>query len=367
MVVFLLFIYVLAVLFIALPKKDYSSSEKRYLAKFPKTNFETITNGKFEKEYEDFVADHFPFRNTWIGINAYSNLLVGNNGNDGIYNCSDGYLINEPVSNDNRAEVNASVLADFAKSVKLPMTVMIAPSTGYIMDNVLPMNHRPYIDDKLYEQIVSTLGDSAQFVDIRAKFKSEAKNGTQLYYKTDHHWTTPGAYTAYTSLCDALGLTAADKSSFKVEKHSGFYGTTYSGSGFWFTPADSIELWKSDTDKHISLTITEGDKSEKYSSMYFKKHLKEDDKYPVFVDGNHAVETIVNRESDGERVLVLKDSFCHSIAPFLAENFRKITMVDMRYYKNSISEMVKKGNYDRVLVIYGIDNFATDTDLAWLS
>jgi hypothetical protein len=66
------------------------------------------------------------------------------------------------------------------------------------------------------------------------------------------------------------------------------------------------------------------------------------------------------------RLLVIKDSFAHTLAPFLADSFRKVTLVDVRYYKNSVTDLVKQGKYDRVLVMYGIDNFATDTDLAWL-
>jgi hypothetical protein len=112
--------------------------------------------------------------------------------------------------------------------------------------------------------------------------------------------------------------------------------------------------------------ITEGDETNTYHSMYFLNHLEEDDKYPVFLDGNHAIVNIENKNVKKGKVLIVKDSFCHSLAPFLADNYNTVTMVDMRYYKNSISDMVKEGNYDQVLVIYGIDNFATDSDLVWI-
>ena len=324
MAVFLCFVFLMTALFIVTPKTNYSSLEKRYLEDFPEAKLKAIADGTFEKGFEDYLADHFPLRNMWVGINAYSNLLVGNNGNDGVYKCSDNYLINQPVGDDNRVETNTSALISFKENIDVPMTVMTAPSTGYIMADKLPSVHREYR-------------------------------------------TTYGAYTAYVQLMKSLAMSPAKKSDFNITSYKDFYGTTYSTSGFWFNKPDTIELWESKKSDKVSVEITEGDESKTYDSMYFKKHLEEDDKYPVFLDGNHALETITNDRVKKGSVLVIKDSFSHCLAPFLAENFHTVTLVDLRYYKNSVSELVKTGKYDRVLAVYGIDNFATDTDLVWLS
>lgn len=366
MFVFLSFILVMTALFIVTPKTNYSSSEKRYLEDFPETNLTTVTNGEFESGFESFLADHFPLRNMWVGLNAYYNYFIGNNSNDGVYKCSDNYLINKPTGSDNRIKNNISTVTKFKSAVDVPVTVMLAPSTGYVMDEVLPAVHGEYLDDYFFGDIKSELKkNGVGFVDLRSRFK---KADSQLYYKTDHHWTTQGAWTAYEELCRSLKIKPAEESDYEVESYDNFYGTTYSTSGFWLTPPDKIEVWNNSNHKpgDIRLTITEGKESKNYDSLYFKNHLDEDDKYPVFIDGNHALETIKNKNVKRGRVLVVKDSFCHSLAPFLADSFRTVTLVDMRYYKNSVSELVKSGKYDRVLVIYGIDNFATDTDLVWL-
>ena len=367
--VFVCFIFLMVVLLIVTPKKDYSSSEKRYLADFPETNLSTVTDGSFEKGFEEYLADHFPFRNMWIGINAYCNYFMGNNGADGVYKCADGYLINEPITADNRVKTNVETLKKFSESTGVPMTFTLAPSTGYIMSDKLPTVHNEYIDDSVFDNVKAYLNDSEiGFVDLRESFRSTAAKGEQLYYRTDHHWTTRGAYTAYAELCKGLGIKPKSEAAYEKESFENFYGTTYSTSGFWFTPPDDIELWinKKNTEEKITLTLTEGDKQTDYHSMFFRSHLDEDDKYPVFVDGNHSVETIVNKNVKNGKVLVLKDSFCHSMAPFLSDSFNTVTLVDMRYYKNSVSDLVKNGGYDQILVVYGIDNFATDSDLVWL-
>ncbi len=370
MAVFLCFVFLMTALFIVTPKTNYSSLEKRYLEDFPEAKLKAIADGTFEKGFEDYLADHFPLRNMWVGINAYSNLLVGNNGNDGVYKCSDNYLINQPVGDDNRVETNTSALISFKENIDVPMTVMTAPSTGYIMADKLPSVHREYKDDEIFNTMKTQLSKSGiDFVDLRARFKTAAAatDGNSLYYMTDHHWTTYGAYTAYVQLMKSLAMSPAKKSDFNITSYKDFYGTTYSTSGFWFNKPDTIELWESKKSDKVSVEITEGDESKTYDSMYFKKHLEEDDKYPVFLDGNHALETITNDRVKKGSVLVIKDSFSHCLAPFLAENFHTVTLVDLRYYKNSVSELVKTGKYDRVLAVYGIDNFATDTDLVWLS
>lgn len=368
-VVFLIFIYGMALWFLFSPKTDYSSSEKRYLQKFPEVNAEKLLSGEFGSEFETFFADQFPQRNTWVGLNAYTALAEGNNGASGVYNCKNGYLINKPVSTDNNLDKNISAVADFAKTIDAPTTVMLVPSTGYIVDDVLPTFHDKYNDDEDISKISSTLSkDKIGFVDLRERFKSEYKNGSQLYYKTDHHWTTKGAYTGYQELCKALGVTPIDDSTLKKDSYPNFYGTTYSSSGFWLTPPDNIEIWSNpnNSSKNISVKITEGSNVKTSGSMYFTDHLKEDDKYPVFIDGNHALTEITNTNAKNGTILLIKDSFSHSLAPFLAENYSKVVLVDLRYYKESVSQLVSTYNPEQVVVLYGIDNLATDTDIVWL-
>ena len=339
------------------------------MQKFPDANVEKVLSGEFGSEFETFFADQFPQRNTWVGINAYTTLAEGNNGASGVYNCKNGYLINKPVSTENNLDKNIGAVADFAKSIDTPTTVMLVPSTGYIADDVLPTFHDKYNDDEDISKISSTLSkDKIGFVDLRERFKSEYKNGSQLYYKTDHHWTTKGAYTGYQELCKALGVTPIDDSTLKKDSYPGFYGTTYSSSGFWLTPPDNIEIWSNpnNSSKNISVKITEGANIKTSGSMYFTDHLKEDDKYPVFIDGNHALTEITNTNAKNGTILLIKDSFSHSLAPFLAENYSKVVLVDLRYYKESVSDLVSAYNPEQVVVLYGIDNLATDTDIVWL-
>ncbi len=366
-IILVAFIFLIAILFFALPKKEYSSSEKRYLADFPTLTVDTFFSGDFGEEFEKYLSDHTPGRNFWVGLNSYYNLALGNPLSNGIYHCDDGYLINDPPRTD-RLDVNIDVISEFADKSGLPATMILAPSTGYITSDVLPNNHIIYNDDELFADVKDTLNESSvNFVDVREDFKSAYANGTQVYYKTDHHWTSEGAYLAYCALAKELGFTANARDMYKITSYSGFYGTTYSSSGYWYTKPDNIEIW--DCINHSSeVSITDNGETKFYKSMFFLDNLEDDDKYPVYLDGNHPYTVIKNgsMKSEGEKLLVIKDSFAHSLVPFLADHYEEIVMIDMRYYKQSVSELIESGDFDRLLFVYSIDNLGSDTDIAWL-
>ncbi len=366
-VVFCAFIGVMCLLFLFSPDRAYSSNEKRYLTTFPKLNTDTFFSGQFGKEYETYISDQTAGRDFFVGLNAYYDLISGRNGSNGVYLGKDNYLINKPADRKNYLEANLSTFAMFAEKMGTDTTLLIAPSTGYIMDDKLPDNHLSYLDDAYFELHEKNTGGK-EFINIKSLFQENAAN-TQLYYRTDHHWTTRGAYTAYQAYCARKGLDAVPEERFDIKKHPGFYGTTYSTSALWLTPPDEIELWYDkdyENQDNVHVTIEEGDKKKENDSFFFLSHLDEDDKYPVFLDGNHSLVRIENKAADGGKLLLLKDSFGHSIAPFLSEHYSEIIMVDLRYYKLPVSELIEKEGITEMLVLYGLDNLCNDTDVAWL-
>lgn len=370
-IVFLLFIYTISILFIALPKKDYSAHEKRYLADFPTFTVESFFSSDFGKDFETALCDHTPFRNFFVGLNSYYNLSLGNPLSNGIYHCKDGYLLNDPAKAD-RLDINFQIISDFAKESDVNTTMLLAPSTGYVCSDVLPNKHIKYNDDENFEKAKETLKDGGvTFVDVRETLKNAYADGTQVFYKTDHHWTTEGAYLSYCELAKSLGFEANSKEDYEIESYDGFYGTTYSSSGYWLTKPDTVQVYKSKDIKDISVSITEGKNTIESDSMFFLTHVDADDKYPIFLDGNHPYTVIKNnsidKEKDNGKLLILKDSFAHSLTPFLADHYREIVMVDMRYYRQSIKELLNEGDFDQMLFIYSIDNLSTDTDLAQIS
>ena len=366
--IFVLFITAMAALFIFMPKKEYSSTEKRYLQQAPAFSFESLMSGKFGEDFEKFLSDQTAGRNFWVGLSAYFHYFTGNNGADGIYKCADDYLVNDPADMSGLMR-NVGFIEEFAEKTSADVTVLVAPSTGYICEDILPKNHMTYRDGEMFPKIEEAL-KNASFVDIRETFKNEYAAFRQLYYKTDHHWTAYGAYTAYRALGEELGYTPHSRDDYEVTEYPGFYGTTYSSSGFWLNPPDTVEVWDShayDEKNPITVTITDGGETIEQEGLFFYSHLDEDDKYPVYLDGNHPYTVIKNSKAESkEKLMVIKDSFAHSLVPFLADHYSEIIMVDLRYFTNPVSQIIEKEGIDKVLVLYSIDNLATDTGVAWI-
>lgn len=370
MIVFIGFIAVMLILFIILPKKEYSSSEKRYLQEAPEFNasslFTSDKKNSFQTKFEKYIEDHTAGRNFWVGFSAYYNLALGNNGEKGVYKGADDYLINDPEAKDMLAR-NSGFMEEFAQQINVPVTVAVAPSTGWLCPDKLPRFHYTYLDDERFAALEDTF-DKAEFIDLRDGLKEAYTQGHQVFYRTDHHWTAYGAYTAYRALSKTLGYTPHEPTDYSVDTYEGFYGTTYSTSGFWLTPPDSIEVWDNKlNDGDIKVSITDGENTVEQDDMFFYDHLDEDDKYPVYLDGNHPYTVIKNTKlKDGKKLMVIKDSFAHSMVPFLADHYSEIIMVDLRYYSYPLSEVISREGVDRVLMLYSLDNLTSDDNIAKL-
>ena len=360
-VLFIAFIGAMLLCLFLLPKQTVSVNEKRTLATVPKFSLTRVLNGKFEQDTETYITDHFPWRDKFTGLNAYLSLISGRNGINGVYKGKDGYLLGTPVKADyEQLRENVQAMMDFTEMNSIPSTLMLIPSAGYVMPEKLPKNHKKYSDGELIEEAHKMSEAVIGYVDIPKKF-NEIKKDCNIYYKTDHHWTSDGAYNAYTEYCREIGFEPLWD--FSVSRHDGFFGTLYSKSALWLQSADTLEIW--DYPYDVSVRIEE----EEYESkqFFYRHHLNENDKYPVFLDGNHAIERIVNHNNpDGEKLLVLKDSFAHCFVPFAANHYSEVDMVDLRYYLEPVSELVREKNYDRILYLYGISSLTESNDISIL-
>lgn len=363
--VFCLFIAVFAVLFFVLPKSDFSAQEKRQLAEFPELSLTTLADGSFQKSLDTYLSDHMPARNFFVGLDATYDLASGRNGENGIYLGSDNYLFPKPSKQSELLDKNAGFIREYAEDSDCPVYATLIPSTGFVNSDKLPPIHEQYRDDELINSFAAKLGDSVKFVNV-TDMLCEKASSEMLYYRTDHHWTALGAYECYCALGKTMGYTPLGKDDFSIETHDGFYGTSYAKAALWTIPPDCIELW---TDRSmqpgtVSVEIADGNDIKTNDSYFFPDQLKNDDKYPVYLDGNHPIVTITNSSAEGGTLVVVKDSYAHTIVPFISRHYKKIIMADLRYYKNDISAIVEKENADGVLILYSLDNMSTDNNLA---
>ena len=366
--IFCAFILLIPIMYLVAADSNFSPLEKRKLSQFPTPTLKTVFSGKFGEDFETYLNDQMPFRTFFVGTNAYYDTLSGRNGMSGIYSGKDDYLIVTPVKAAQTFDNNIRFIGEFIDDIERPCYVCVVPSSGSIYSGELPMNHYEYTDDQIIEKTKTAFGEygNSRFIDLFDEFKS-LSSSEQLYYKTDHHWTSLGAYECYKLLGQSMGFTPTERSGFNIESYGGFYGTNYSKAALWFKPSETLEIWenKSRAENPVQVSFTDAGETTTGNTLFFRENLETNDMYTAYLDGNHAMVTIVNENTETDKkLLLLRDSYSHCLAPFLADNYSEIILVDVRYYLQPVSDIVKDQSVDEILLLYSIDSLVNSTDLA---
>lgn len=346
----------LALSTLLLPAKAFSENENRELQQFPALTAQSIMDGSFQSDLSDYLSDQIPGRDFWMQTNTVLKKLMGQRSINGVYLGKDGYYFQVFADSDVDTAWNAKKLAlleYFAQDAAVPVYLMPIPTPGVILKDKLPAHATMYDMDSAFAFLETTV-PSCRFIDLRQTFAANASK--DLYYRTDHHWTTMGAHVAYVQFCQSLGLTPKPLESFALEQVTDrFYGTIYSKTLDPGAKPDSIYAAMNLPQIQVSF-----DGEEASQSLYKEAALAMKDKYTYFLGGNHELVDIRTEAGNGRTLVILKDSFANCFVPYLLGDYEHIVMVDLRYYKGSVSELVEKESADEVLVLYEMTNLLTD-------
>lgn len=360
--VFVAFLGVFFVLHIFSPDRAFSEQENRYLQLAPEFSFKALFGGDFTSKFETYTTDQFPLRDHWITMKARCELLSGKQENNGAYYCGDTILAN--YDNPGRDDIlrRMDYLSALTEHSSAPVYFGLIPSAAEIESSLLPKNaptdSQQTVIDWAYSRPAADV-----FIDLASALG--AHKDEYIYYRTDHHWTSLGAYYGYTAICEAMGLTPSPLSSYDRQTVSeNFCGTTWSSSGFTWVPPDTIETFVSD-DGSVKITLFDG-QEQRSTPLYDTSYLDKKDQYSMFLGGNAPLRSI-DTGHDGPSLLIVRDSYSDSLVPFLLEHFSRIDLVDLRYYASSLSDYIAQNGFDAVLVLYSVPNFSTDLNLFLLS
>jgi hypothetical protein len=366
-IIFFLVITVIPLLILILPKKEFSENENRVLTPFPNFTWDNIQSGKFMKDFEGFFSDHFMMRDEWIATKTQTELLAGKKEVNGVFVLNDRLI--QKVEDYDRTLVakNVSAINGFAKRVQIPCTMMLVPTACEIQKDQLDPNV-PVLNQKmLIESVYSRMAGQLSTVDVYTPLYSSKDE--YIYYKTDHHWTSLGAYLGYSAASKSLGYQTIPLNSFNIQHAShDFYGTLYSKVIYDKTGPDTIDYYSYPKGTTVNKVVVSTGSSEKYyDSMYFREYLSKKDKYSSFLGNNQPFVTVHSNAKSGKKLLVIKDSYAHSLVPFLTQHYSEITMVDLRYINVDLNEKLKLNDYDQVLFVYNVETFAEDQNIVKLN
>ena len=341
-----------------MPDKYYSESEKRTLTQKNAISISDFPSGKMGMEMEKYLSDQFPLRDDWITVKTLTERFSGKTEIAGVYFGKDNYLIDTFTSYDQKQfKANSLTLAKLSnklKAIDIPMQVMLIPTAAQILSDKLPA-YAPNLDQKILLDFVRSQGmDTVNVFDILSKHKDE-----YIYYKTDHHFTSLGAYYCYVAWMQAQGKPAEPLSAWQSQNLcDNFRGTTYNKVNYPFAPYDTITAYY----KTLTHAVNYNGGNYVTDSIYEQKYLSGKDQYATFLNSNQST-TVVSSSGEG-KLLILKDSYANCFSQFVIDDYAETHLIDLRFFKDSVADYINENDITQVLVLYNIPNFAQDTAIA---
>lgn len=370
----ILFIALLAFLTVSsylLPEKSFSAEENRFLARRPVFTVKAFLKGGYGNEVETFLSDQFPFRGIFVTAKTKAERMAFKQDVNGIYFGRDDYYIERFDPEELLTELLSKNLGYIAEASRLfverlgedHVRILLAPSASQILTGRLPPFAAPTDQGEVIRMLEEKLTNSALLLPVEQELREHQSE--PLYYKTDHHWTTLGAYYGYRLYASSIGLIPWEEGHFIKETASGnFFGTIHSKIRISMKP-DHIVRYRPKGEGQYRV-FYDG-LPEEHDSLYNEKALEGKDQYALFLDGNHGWTKIINdtveAEGKSRRLLIVKDSYAHCFAPFAANHFEETHMVDLRYFNGKLSEFMELQHITDVLVLYQIPGLAMDKNL----
>ncbi len=343
-------------------QRTYSPVEKRELQTRPEISITKVLDGRFQKKYESYLRDQFPGRDHWVSFQTDMELFMGKNEIHNVYIGKNHYLLEhytEKEFDPQQISKNLQALEKFVGKTKqnADVHVMMVPTKSWVLREKLPAFAPHYKEQKFYDALQQKLEKEDVLISVEPVL--DAHKEEEIYYRTDHHWTTLGAWYAYEQYTKTVGgdlQRAQGKKKFRCISKD-FYGTTYAKINY-ARQADKIEIYEP-ADK-LRVVYNMGEKKTK--TLYDFSFLKTADQYSVFTGGNQAVLEITGGIKNGKTLLLIKDSFANSILPFLAEDYEKLVVVDLRQLNVSGDRLLEMFSPTDILILYNSAQFAQDKE-----
>lgn len=358
-------VIILAFTFIFILKKDneFSENENRYLQELPKFKISTLIKGTYIEKIEDYFADQFPFRDIFMSIKTVTDKLLGKKDINDVYLGKDEYLIEKYKTPKNSDKI-IKTLNEFNETINyVNLNLMLVPTSISINYEKLPKN----VEYKSQMKELNYIYDNIDFNTINVyDTLMEQNNYYQMYYRLDHHWTSYGAYYAYMEYSKANNIDYLSLNDFNIEEVTNdFNGTLYSKSNDYSKTPDSIYLFKLD-ENNYNVEYVYSKKTR--NSLYELSYLNKKDKYSLFLDNNHPLIVITNEDvKTNDEIVIIKDSYANSFVPFIVNHFKKVHIIDPRYYHENISEYVKENkNIKDALILYNMNTIDEDIGILTL-
>ena len=383
---------------LAMKKASVSEMENRKLASFPKYSDSALWNGKYFRNIEAYYADNFPLRDKWIRFSSSLRNKFGFQSSEiKMYDESNDAEANEKKDSIQTEKIPDGPLPDDGATGQIKKRVFVFKNRAFEMFGGGPGLGKSYADvinsyNRLLSphhiQVYNLIIPVALEFEITEKYAKMQKpnrpaieniynnedsnikkvwaideirkhRNEYIYFHTDHHWTSLGAYYAYRAFCATAGLTPVNLDTVASKVKPAFLGSLYRltrDPGLEANP-DSVRyyLWKDSINFYIgNATIGSWNKSKMYG-----EGASGTNSYGVFLQGDQPICKIETQHKNGRKIAVVKESYGNAFSCFLPNNYEKVIVVDQRYYTGDFLAMLKTEGINEILFINNI--FAAHT------
>ena len=363
-IIFILTLFLFLIINVIVPDREKSVQENRMLVTKPKFRLSSLISGDYDEKFEAYMDDQFVGRDMWRKLKVTVDRIGGSRLENGVYIGTNGQLLEQiEVADENHLAANIKAIKSFSESQsKIPVRMMLVPDAANVLNHSLPALAKPEDQTQMFSMVRKDLGDSVEWIDVSTELNKHKTE--KIYYKTDHHWTTLGAFYAFQVAAPSLGI-EGDLSGKYVSYavSDSFNGMLASKSGVNLGEKEQIDIYVP-TEEDTDLIVDYVDEGKRSTSLYDSSKLKEKDQYTVFLGGNSSLLDIRTVSTSTKRLLLVKDSFANSFIPFLTPYYREIVVVDPRYYSGTINDLMDSYRISEVLFLYSGNTFFKDNNIS---
>ena len=240
----------------------------------------------------------------------------------------------------------ATIVNDFAEkypgihvtSLLVPKCAAYETPEGYsdAHDSIASFIHATY--DKMGENVCKA--DAVSVMDAHA--------GEYMFYRTDHHWTSLGAYYASVAYCQANGILPCPLESYDSVIRTGVTGSLYMYSG-----NDSNLARRPDYTvcrfPQTGYTMQYLNGGNWYNGLAVNG---ENRGYAyAFLCGDNPLTVIETDQHNGKVLMIFKESYGNAFAPYMIDYYEKVIVVDIRSESESVENLIEKYGVTDALII----------------
>ena len=363
-IIFILTLFLFLIINVIVPDREKSVQENRMLATKPKFRLSSLISGDYDEKFEAYMDDQFVGRDMWRKLKVTVDRIGGSRLENGVYIGTNGQLLEQiEVADENHLAANIKAIKSFSESQsKIPVRMMLVPDAANVLNHSLPALAKPENQTQMFSMVRKDLGDSVEWIDVSTELNKHKTE--KIYYKTDHHWTTLGAFYAFQAAAPSLGIDGDLSGKYvSYTVSDSFNGMLASKSGVNLGEKEQIDIYVP-TEEDTDLIVDYVDEGKRSTSLYDSSKLKEKDQYTVFLGGNSSLLDIRTVSTSTKRLLLVKDSFANSFIPFLTPYYREIVVVDPRYYSGTINDLMDSYRISEVLFLYSGNTFFKDNNIS---